>query len=263
MKKHKGPKILVYDIETAPIIAHVWKLWDNNVGLNQIETDWHLLSYAAKWLDQKRVMYKDQRSKRDITNDKEILKEIWKLLDEADVVITKNGKHFDEKKLNARFILNGFQPPSSYKHIDVQQVVKKKFGFTSNKLEYLTKKLCKKYKKLDHKRYPGHELWTACLKGDIKAWKEMEKYNKFDVLSTEELYHIVIPWDTNINFNLYRDDLNHICKCGSEKLLRNGFAYTPKGRYQRYRCKECGAEVRGTTNELSARKRKSLKLNIK
>jgi hypothetical protein len=30
-----GPKVLIYDIETAPIVAHVWGLWENNVGLNQ------------------------------------------------------------------------------------------------------------------------------------------------------------------------------------------------------------------------------------
>ncbi len=30
-------KILVLDIETAPIVAHVWGLFDQNIGLNQIK----------------------------------------------------------------------------------------------------------------------------------------------------------------------------------------------------------------------------------
>ena len=45
------PVITVIDIETAPIVAHVWRLFDNNVGLNQIEQDWSILSYTAKTLD--------------------------------------------------------------------------------------------------------------------------------------------------------------------------------------------------------------------
>lgn len=43
-------KVLLSDIETAPILASVWRIWDQNIGLNQIKADWHLLSFAAKWL---------------------------------------------------------------------------------------------------------------------------------------------------------------------------------------------------------------------
>lgn len=48
--KLTGPRVLLFDIETAPIIAHVWSLWENNVSLNQIVSDWHVLSWSAKWL---------------------------------------------------------------------------------------------------------------------------------------------------------------------------------------------------------------------
>lgn len=96
------------------------------------------------------------------------------MLDEADIVITQNGRKFDQKKLNARFILNGFKPPSSYKHIDTLVIARKHFGFTSNKLKYMTDKLCTKYKKLDHSKFPGMELWRECLKGNSEAWTEME-----------------------------------------------------------------------------------------
>src|SRR5579885_3368369 len=174
------PKILLFDIETAPMLAHVWDLWDQNVGLNQIKSDWHILAWAAKWYGDPphKIMYMDQRNVKNIADDRKILKGIWKLLNEADIVITQNGKAFDEKKLNARFIIQGFNPPSSFKHIDTRQIAKKRFAFTSNKLEYMTNKLCTKYKKLDHAKFYGFNLWSECLKGNIKAWKEMEKYNK-------------------------------------------------------------------------------------
>ena len=36
----KTPKILILDIETAPLRAFVWKLWKQNIGINQIISEW-------------------------------------------------------------------------------------------------------------------------------------------------------------------------------------------------------------------------------
>lgn len=257
-----GPKVLIYDIETAPIIASVWGLWDQNVSLSQIKTDWHLLSWAAKWLGEPEVMYQDQRKLKNKENDKKLLSGIWKLLDEADIVVTQNGKNFDEKKLNARFILQGFKPPSPVKHIDTCEISKRKFGFTSNKLEYTAGKLSQEHKKLKTKEFQGFELWTECLKGNQRAWREMERYNKADVLATEAVYRELAPWTNTVNFNLYRTDLKNLCSCGSSKLMRNGYQLTPTGKYQRYRCTKCGAYSRGRFNLLPKDKKASLQVGI-
>jgi len=258
----KGPKVLLFDIETAPLLGYVWQLWENNVALNQVQSDWYVLSWSAKWLGspENEVMYMDQRKAKNIEDDSKILKKMWELLDEADVVITQNGKNFDQKKLNARFILHGFQPPSSYKHIDTFIIAKRHFGFTSNKLEYMTDKLCTKYKKLKHEKFSGFDLWRECLNGNMEAWNEMETYNKHDVLALEELYNKLIPWDSSINFNLYHDDESNTCKCGCKDLARNGFYYTAVGKFQRYKCKQCGAETRDRDNLFSKGKRKSLRV---
>jgi hypothetical protein len=263
MKNNNKPKVLIYDIETAPILSYVWGLWDNNVALNQIASDWHVLSWSAKWLGDppNKVMYMDQRKAKNIEDDRLILKKIWELLDEADIVITQNGKSFDQKKLNARFIIHGFQPPSSYKHIDTKLIARKHFGFTSAKLEYMTDKLCSTYKKLKHGKYPGFEMWKECMSGNIDAWKEMEKYNKHDVLALEELYTRLSPWDSSINFSLYSDSTEHTCKCGSNELIKNGYYYTNVAKYQRYKCKKCGSETRDRQNLFSDEKKQSLKVS--
>lgn len=259
-KKHLGPKILILDIETAPMLSHVWDIWDQNIALNQIENDWHILSWSAKWLHDKpnKIMYQDQRNAKDISDDKKLLEGIWKLMDEADILLTQNGKKFDVKKLNARFILNGMQPPSSYKHIDTLTIAKKYFAFTSNKLEYMSSKLCTRYKKLTHKKFPGFSLWKECLAGNKAAWKEMELYNKYDVLALEELYEKLIPWDSSINFNLYHDHEDHVCSCGSKEFRNKGYVYTASGKYSRFKCKVCGKETRGKENLFTKEKRKSL-----
>lgn len=261
MTNKNGPKVLLLDIETSPILAHVWALFDQNVALNQIEREWFVLSWSAKWLGDppSKIMYMDQRRAKDIENDSRILKEIWALLDDADIVITQNGKKFDIKKLNARFMAHGFQPPSSFKQIDTLVIAKKYFAFTSNKLEWMTGKFCKKHKKSQHKKYPGFMLWSECLKGNIEAWKEMEKYNKADVTSLEELYYKLIPWDSSLNFNLYHEGTENTCKCGSTKFIKKGFHYTSTGRYQRFRCTGCGAETKGRLNTFTKAKRQSLR----
>lgn len=253
-KIESSPRILVFDIETAPFELYGWGLRDQNFALNQIKEDWSVLSWAAKWYDLNNdaVMYEDVSSQKDIRKDKKLLNNIWKLLDQADIVITQNGEKFDAKKLNARFLLNGMGLPSSYRHLDTCKISRRKYGFTSNKLEYLTEKLCKKYKKLKHKEFPGQDLWTACLQGNPKAWSEMQKYNKHDVLATEELYSILAPHDNTINFSVYKD--HNVCKCGSQSFSKNGFSYTNSSKFQRYKCDKCGSESRGKKNLLVNKK---------
>lgn len=262
MKKQNKPKVLLFDIETAPIVAYVWALWDQNVGLSQIKSDWHVLSWAGKWLGSDKIMYKDQRKAKVLEDDSGILRTIWELLDEADIVITQNGKKFDVKKLNARFIFHGFKPPSPFKHIDTLVLAKKHFGFTSNKLEYLAKALKTKTQKMARREFDGFELWKECLAGNMKAWREMEKYNKADVLALEQVYEKLIPWDSSINFNLYNDDVHNVCKCGSVHFQRRGYAYTTTGKYQRLQCVECGAWTRENENLFSKEKRKAIRRQI-
>ena len=204
----------------------------------------------------------DQRKAKKIEDDTKILKVIWKLLDEADVVVTQNGRKFDQKKLNARFVMNGMQPPSSFKHIDTFLIAKKHFGFTSNKLEYMTDRLCKKYKKSKHAKFSGFELWKECLAGNDEAWDEMEHYNRYDVLSLEELYHILIPWDNTVDFNLYHDENRYVCRCGSTEFRESGFHFTQTGKFQKYACKKCGTETRSAENLFSKGKRKSLRRKV-
>lgn len=260
MKNEKidGPKVLLLDIETSPIISYTWGLWDQNVALNQIKEDWYILSWGAKWLHSPKIMYHDNRHSKTLSDDSKLLLSMWKLLDEADIVITQNGKSFDIKKLNARFVINGMKPPSSFKQIDTLEIAKRVFGFTSNKLEYMADKLNTKYKKLKHEEFAGFEMWKECLKGNLKAWKAMEKYNKYDVLSLEELYTKLIPWDSRINMALYYDRSMAVCTCGSQRFYNKGFKFTQTGKYKRLICKECGKETRCSENLLSKEKRKSL-----
>jgi hypothetical protein len=258
-----GPKILVLDIETAPIEAYVWGMFNQNIGLEQVITNTTVISWSAKWMGAPAdtIMYKDQRDAKDIRDDKELLEPLWSLLDEADCVLTQNGVGFDIPKLNYRFAKNKFKPYSKFKDIDTLKIAKKVFGFDSNKLAHMTDLFCTKYKKLSHKKYPGFLLWQACMKGDKAAFKEMEEYNKVDVLSLEELYvdHF-LPWDDSLNFAAWSDEYKFRCNCGNDELVAKGFHITKKSKFQKYICTNCGKEHRGSENLFSKEKRKELKV---
>lgn len=244
----KKLKVLFLDIETRPIESYTWGTYKQNVALNQIIKDWGLLSWAAKWHGQKQVMCESLKGKSPY-NDKPILKKIWALMNEADVIIGQNSQEFDIKKLNAKFIEHGFKPPSSYKQFDTYKIAAKHFAFTSHKLEHMLEKVKAKHRKGKHKKFPGFELWIECLKGNKQAWNELEAYNKIDVIATEELFNKIIPWDLVANKFFFIHG-NNECSCGSKRAPeKKGFAYTASGRYQRYRCLDCGAQTQNNKKE--------------
>ncbi|MHB1099587.1 MAG: ribonuclease H-like domain-containing protein, partial [Burkholderiales bacterium] len=70
-------KVLVLDIETAPLKVYNWSLWQDSTSVNMIETEWHILAVCAKWLGQ-RPMYKDLRGGRG--GEPALLKWVWLLL---------------------------------------------------------------------------------------------------------------------------------------------------------------------------------------
>ncbi len=230
-------KILLLDIETAPNTVFTWGLWDQNVAINQIIESSYILSWAAKWYGEKEIFY-DSIHQSPV---KSMLKKIHILLDEADAVIHFNGTSFDIPTLNKEFIIHGFRPPAPYKQMDMLQVAKKSFRFASNKLDFISGLF-----KLGNKKKTDFTLWINCMKGDEKAWEQMESYNKRDVVLLEKLYEKFKPWIySHANHSLYTTGNSVVCpNCGSDKFQRRGFHYTSAAKYQRYQCTPCGTWFR-------------------
>lgn len=258
------PKILTIDIETSPNALAGWQLFNQNFSVDQIEREWFILSYTAKWLGSEEVIYNDMEGVVDTENDKQLLQELWNLLDEADIVVGQNHRKFDLKKINARMLMNGITKPySPVKTEDTLDIAKRKFGFTSNKLAWLSENLNVKFKKLDHAKFAGYSLWKECMKDNPDAWLEMKEYNIHDVLATEELWLKLKAWDDkSVNFALYLSDDKMRCACGSEHISKSGFAYTSLSKFQQYHCDDCGKYMRGRVNLFTKDKRASLLMNV-
>lgn len=245
----KRAKVLILDIETSPILAYVWELKEQNIGVSQIYRDWYIMAWSAKWLEEpdSSIVYYDNRKAKN-GDDSALLRPLWKLLNEAEIVITQNGKEFDAKKINARFMLNGMPPTKPFRHYDTYQLVRSVAGFTSNGLEYLTSKFCKKHKKASHSKYPGWSLWVECLKDNQDAWNEMKKYNIKDVLSTEELYLNIRSWAPERFPKVFdfTDAALQCGTCGHEGRMIEGKLRGPKGRrYRQHQCPKCGSWQKG------------------
>ena len=252
----EGAKILLFDIETTPMEVYVWGLFGNKyINYGNVIRDWNVLSWSAKWLCDSKVMSDIQTPEEAIGHDdKRVLGGIWDLIDKADVVIAHNGDKFDLKKLNTRFHMNGYLPPSPYQSIDTLKVVKRNFAFSSNRLDYLGQIMTNK-----GKIETNFQLWTDCIKGDKRALKKMLEYNEEDVRLLEEVYMELRPWiKSHPNMGLY-EGIETCPSCGCSDLYPNGGYYTTTvNRYESYRCGDCGALSRRLKSELSPEERKQL-----
>ena len=225
-------KILLWDLETSPHLANVWSLWDQNVPLVRLRETGEVICFASQWLDSKKVeFYSTHHHGKEA-----MLQAAWDLMNEADALVSWNGKSFDTKTMHKEFLLAGMSPPSPSKEIDLMLVAKKQFRLVSNKLEYVSKALGLEGKA----QHEGFELWLSCMAGDDRAWGRMKRYNIQDVRLLKDIYYKLQPWIVNHPSVALYDDHEGCPSCGSENLRKEGFAYTSLGKFQRYVCIDCG-----------------------
>ena len=240
VKANVLPAVLVFDVETLPILGFSWGVWNQDIHPAQIVNDWCILSYSAKWLGEDRIISDTLTPQEAVNrNDGRLVKDFWKLLDYASIVITHNGKRFDIKKLNTRFWHNKLHPTSSYKVIDTLVTAKAVFGMTYNKLDYIAK-----YQGLQQKLDTDMELWIACHYGDKNALTKMREYNEQDVIIQEEVYRNMREWIPNHpNFGNF-NELGEVCPvCVGKHYSPIGLYHSNYSslKYTEYRCNDCGA----------------------
>lgn len=237
--KHTA-KILVFDIETSPMKSYHWGMWQQNINTDAIVDDWFVISWAAKWLledeEISQVLSKEEVLNKD---DSRIVKGLWEMLNEADIVIAHNGKKFDVKKINTRFFLQDMFLPSPYKVIDTLQQVRGVMSLPSNRLDFIGK-ITDLGGKMEH---TGLKLWLDCLEGDESALKMMDDYCKRDVKLLEDVYLKLRPYMKNHpNLGIYvQEDLSVCPSCASTDLTEKGFNYTTSRKYKSSQCNSCGA----------------------
>ncbi len=245
----RQPKIVFFDIETAPLRIFAWKSWQTDAI--KVDRDWYMLSWSAH-VDGRHVTkglcdYSNYDPLSE--NDGQLVSELWQILSTADIVIGHNLDKFDIRKTNTRAIVNGLMPIAPFKTVDTLKVAKKHFAFTSNRLDALgeTLGLGRKVK------HDGFAMWEGCMRGDAGAWSKMKRYNKQDVALLMKVYQKLLPWIGNHPNIAAMTDKEMGCRnCGSTDLYKQGHHWTATGKRQQYSCKRCGAWMSGKHQPITA-----------
>jgi hypothetical protein len=238
--------ILIIDIESSPNLAYVWGLWDQNVSLPMLLKPQDIMCFSAKWYGQSEIQfystYHDGHEAMTFA--------AWDLYNNADIVIGYNQKGYDNKHMNREFLLEELGPPSPYKDIDLLSVVKSKFKFPSNKLDYVAQTLGVGAKT----SHTGFQLWKDCMTGTDEekaaAWALMKTYNMQDVTITEGVYDKVKGWINNhpVVYSIIDPDSLICPKDGSDNLVKTGVHKVGLFEYDRYICEDCGSWYRSAAS---------------
>jgi hypothetical protein len=230
----KPPRVLTWDLETSPAVVFSWGLFSQDHSVNQIIEPSRVLCFAAKWLDKKRCeYYSEHHDGREV-----MIEQAWRLLDEADIVVSYNGASFDSKHINREFLLAGLGPVSPFVDIDLLRVNRANFKFLSNKLGYVTDAVGLPTKL----ETGGMELWKRVLDNEPAAWDKFKRYNVRDVQVTEKLYKLLAQggWIKGVHAGLFARDMTVCHACGSADLTPVGVIYSKTTAYPKAVC-VCGA----------------------
>ena len=218
--------------------------------------DWTVLTWSAKWLGSDDMMNAsvDPASPRD---DRALCLKLWDLFDEADIIIAHNGDKFDVTKMNQRWFLLGIHEPSSYRTVDTLKIAKRRFKFTSNKLDYISQ-ISGGPGKVKHE---GVSMWVKCLEGDPEALQNMQDYNDGDVVELERIYLKMRGWDDrhpSVAIHGPNDALE--CPvCGSKEMTSTGrFYHTNVSKFPTYRCGNCKKVSRARSSVKTLDQKKNL-----
>lgn len=207
------PKILYFDVETAPQVGILWSIFQNGIQPDDLLEDWYIFCACWQWEGDKTV-HSAQITK--LGDDKALCKKLREVISSADIIIGHNHERFDLRKVNTRLIMHRLKPIPQIASVDTLKEVRKIAAFSSNRLDYLGKVLTG-----DGKAETKKGLWKRTLLGDKVALREMVNYCKKDVTKLVEVYKILRPYfKTHPHLGVLQGkDRHESCsKCGSENL---------------------------------------------
>lgn len=254
MTKLNGCKILLWDIETLPLVGFAWGKWQQNIASSQIIKDISMLCLSYKWLDSKKVHTisigdNAKRFKAD-PYDKQlgamIADQFIPVLNQADFAVAHNGDKFDYRHIKAQAVMNNLAP-FKVRKVDTLKMAKTAGVFPrGNSLNDLATALG-----VENKNQTNFGMWAdIALRSDRKQLTKMEQYCEQDVRVLEQVFLRLWPHAEAILPHigvLQGAGRGDTCcdKCGSFDWVKNGTYIKNVLKYQRYICKDCGATFIG------------------
>lgn len=184
-------KTVFLDIETSLIRAYTFRTGMQRINVDAVVegdqtklltaawgTWWDLYNNGADGVESVGNHHRKKAFKKDPLDDTYVLRKLWKVLDDADVVVAHNAS-FDRGWIEGRFMDLGWKQPSKYY---VYCTFRSLHGLNgiSKKLDYLSQKLTGTNKVV----HEGLPLWIGCNNGDLESFQKMEEYNIGDIYDT-------------------------------------------------------------------------------
>lgn len=197
-------KTVFLDIETSLIRMYGFRLGMQRPNIDSLVEDdktrlltaawgswWDLYSKGRTGVKSVGNHHRKGAFKKDPLDDTYVLKQLWKVLDNADIVVAHNAS-FDAGWIEGRFMDLGWKRPSKYYVYCTYRTLHGLNG-VSKKLDYLSQKLIGT-KKVKHEGLP---LWIGCSEGKVESFEKMEEYNIGDIYDT--LYKVYLRTALYVN----------------------------------------------------------------
>lgn len=228
---------LVFDIETAPVKANLWRANQEYVPHEMVDADSFVICWSAKWYGGREVA-SDIVTPAEAKDryDARVVASLAEMMREAELYIAHNGSRFDLPRINGRLMVLEQEPLTPGRMIDTLTLARRSFDLPYNKLDYLAAILFN-----DHKLRTEFDLWRRCVLGDEAALRRMLKYNRKDVTLLERVFDRMKPYVNNLpRMFVPTTDREWACPtCGSPNVIKRGHHNTAVGRTQTWFCKDC------------------------
>lgn len=229
------------DIETSHNEGKFFRPGMQYVSVEQItrERNIIMIQYApltARKLSDVTILKWDWKKWED--RDRKLLTQFSKLLNKYDRIriYTKNGARFDWPWINGRLAMLGIEPLPPITMVDVEQLVRRNFGFNSYKLDYLDK-IFGGTGKVPMVRQDWFDVENGCP----KAMAKFCKYGPGDIISTINVLNKIKKYvpETRAYTNIRVDNgMCPHCKAVGNKnyLQKRGQVETLAGWKQKWYC---------------------------
>ncbi len=182
---------------------------------------------------------------KDDDADYELLKMFSEEMGKADLWVGQNSEFFDVPTITSRLIKYQLPPLPKILHDDAYSQTKKSVRHISHKLDDVGDFLGQGTKE---EHGTGMDWWIRVSYGDKQALKDMVKYCDGDVELLRNVYKQQLPY-VKSKLNRSAWELELCCdQCGSKNFIKYGFHRTTVGKFQRYRCEDCGHPFHGGEN---------------
>lgn len=214
------PRVLLFDIEATNlsadfgfVLAIAWK--------------WHGEAFVRKL-----SIVDSPTFDKDPTNDKWLIEQFGKVLEQADVAVFHYGMYFDAPYLQTRALYHGMKPLNIPPMIDTWRICRKRLKLHSNRLASIAALLG-----VEEKTPLDGPTWVRAMAANKKAIKYVVDHCIQDVVVLDQVYTRIraLGWDTP---NMAPD--GGCPTCGSRDLQARGQVKTLKAQKQRFSCNNCG-----------------------